>query len=634
MDLDCPGPGFSDGGVSITLGDATTGGTIRVGQSRAGSLAKISGALTAETIRVGTGQTGATLNILPGASTTARMLNAGDAAGVSSTILQTGGNASITAQVRVGHFGTNTSTYTVEAGNLILTGSSPLNSPSTAGAGAANATGDNNINALAVAELLGGGIYVGIDGQGIFNQNGGTVTTNWIVLDNRGNGGPGTNMTTGVDQYNLIGGTLNIRSAWGILQRNVSSEFNFAGGTIRVDNTGTGGPVENTGANLNVPIDANLATTGTATLDTNGTGNGFILSKDITGTGIITTQGGGKITLSTATTQVVTATFGGTSAFQKAGGGTTTINGTQSYNGGTTLLAGSLIVNGSLAGTTLVKSGASLGGTGAAGTIIVESGGNIAQPTDTGALLGTSADLQTGSSYAVKITAAGTSDKLNLTGALTANGTINVALSGYVPVPGDTFDIVDAATITGTPSFDFAAAVLTAGLSWDTSQFVTAGTLRVAGTGAEPFDDWATTNNVTGGKNGDDDGDGATNLLEFATNSNPKSGSGGARAIVSLYNDYLTLTIAARASAVFAASGADQTSTRDRVIYRVQGSDTLAAWNGVTVTELNPADSAALRGTLSLPTLQPGWEWHSFRTDGTALTDPADFIRLSVSAQP
>ena len=634
LDLECTGTGFSDGGVSITLGDATTGGNVRIGQARAGAIAHISGALTSETVRLSTGQAGGTLNILPGAVITSRTLFAGEASGLSGTILQTGGSANVNGQVRIGHFPNNTSTYTLNAGTLTLTGNSPLNTPSTTGAGAANATGDNNLNALAANEILGGGIYLGIDGQGVFNQNGGTVTTHWIVMDNRGNTGAGTNMTTGVDQYNLTGGILNLRSAWGILQRNPSAEFKLSGGTIRVDNTGTGGPAGNTGANLNVPLDAVLATSGTATLDTNGAGNGFTLGKDVTGTGTITIQGGGKITLSTATAQTVAANFGGASAFEKIGVGTTTTSGAHTYSGGTTVTEGTLIANGSLAGSTTVKAGATLGGTGTAGTIIVESGGMVAEGASPAALRGTSADLRAGSNYAVKITGAGTSDELNLTGALTANGTIQITLSGYVPVSGDAFDIVDATSITGTPTFDLTASVLSAGLSWDTSQFATSGTIRVSGTGTDPFTDWATANNVTGGKNGDDDGDRATNLLEFATNSNAKTDFTGARAIGKIYNNFLTLTIATRASAVFSPSGTAQTATRDQVVYTVQGSNTLTGWTGVIISKLNAADSAALQATLALPALQAGWEWHSFRTDDTTATDPSDFIRLSVNAQP
>jgi hypothetical protein len=92
----------------------------------------------------------------------------------------------------------------------------------------------------------------------------------------------------------------------------------------------------------------------------------------------------------------------------------------------------------------------------------------------------------------------------------------------------------------------------------------------------------------------------------------------------------LTFTVPVRAGAVFAASGARQTAVRDGVTYVVEASDDLVVWNAVVVTKLGAADSAAVQGQLSLPGLEAGWEWATFRTDGVAGTDPADFVRLRV----
>jgi len=71
-------------------------------------------------------------------------------------------------------------------------------------------------------------------------------------------------------------------------------------------------------------------------------------------------------------------------------------------------------------------------------------------------------------------------DLLDVTGAATFNDTIDVNLiGGFTPLKGDTFDIVDAATIAGTPTFNFADAGLSGGLIWDTSSFLVDGTIRV-----------------------------------------------------------------------------------------------------------------------------------------------------------
>ena len=220
VDIETPGTGFSDNGSTITLGTATvSGGNIRISQARPNAVANFSGNVTTGTFRIGTGQTGGRANFNTGAVVNANTLFVGELANMGGSVTQAAGTTvNVTEQLRVGHFGTETSTYTMDGGTLTLTGASPNLSPSTAGPGSANNTGDNNINALATTAIVGGGIYLGIDGTGIFNQNNGTVTTNWIVLDNRGDTGVAANMG-GLDQYNMNGGTLNVRSDWGASRR-------------------------------------------------------------------------------------------------------------------------------------------------------------------------------------------------------------------------------------------------------------------------------------------------------------------------------------------------------------------------------------------------------------------------------
>jgi autotransporter-associated beta strand protein len=368
VDLDSTGPGFNDGGNAITLGAAApaSGGSVRVGQSRANAVAAITGSLTAERLLVASAQNNATLNILPGATIRANYLGISETAGMRGTVNQSGGDVGVVGQVRVGHFGTNTSVYNMSGGQLTLSGASPALTPSTAGAGGANATGDNNIPGGATPVIAGGGIYLGIDGTGVFNQTGGTVTTNWVVLDNRGDSGAGVNMPDGIDRYNLSGGVLNLRSTWGIIQRNASAAVSFGGGTVRVDNTGTG---TGTGAAITVPLNAVIDTVGgtTTTLDTNGADNGLTLSQNVRGTGTLSLTGGGSVNLSTATAQTVSANLSsaGTAAnLVKLGAGTTTLTGSLAgFTGNVTVSAGRLDVPNDLgAGAMTVADGAALSG--------------------------------------------------------------------------------------------------------------------------------------------------------------------------------------------------------------------------------------------------------------------------------
>jgi autotransporter-associated beta strand protein len=368
IDIDTLGAGFSDNGNSITLGTAGigTGGNIRIAQARANAIANITGTLTAERIVVSSAQTGGVLNIGTGSTVSANYLSVGEVANGSGTVNQAAGSTvTVVGQLRAGHFGTNTSTYNMNGGTLTLTGASPNNSPSSAGAGDTTTAGDNNLNITNPTTIVGGGIYLGIDGTGIFNHNNGTVTTNWIVLDNRGDTGSGANMPDGIDRYNLNGGTLNIRSSYGLIQRNASAAVSFAGGTVRVDNTGTG---MNTGANLNIPLDANITVSGTAsTLDTNGALNQFTLNRNVAGSGTLNLTGGGTVNLSSIGFQQFApnlASSGAVTSLVKLGTGTTTMTGNASaFTGPVSVTAGRLNLP-AIIGTSgiTVADGAALGG--------------------------------------------------------------------------------------------------------------------------------------------------------------------------------------------------------------------------------------------------------------------------------
>jgi len=188
-------------------------------------------------------------------------------------VVQNGGTVTIGGQLRVGHWPTETSTYTINGGSLTLTATSATNP---FGSGEQNGT-----------------LYVGIDGSGIFNHNGGTVSAEGLVLDNRGD-------TAGTDTYNLFGGTL-ILGKWGI-QGNASSVFNAGGGTLSAS--------------------TNWSTTYSLNL----------------------TNVGGNLTVApqTATTITLNGALTGTGGLNTAGNGTIILNGTNTYAGDTTI-NGSLV---------------------------------------------------------------------------------------------------------------------------------------------------------------------------------------------------------------------------------------------------------------------------------------------------
>jgi autotransporter-associated beta strand protein len=209
----------------------------------------------------------------------------------------------------------------------------------------------------------------------------------------------------------------------------------------------------------------------------------------------------------------------------KNGTGEQTLLGTNTYTGTTVVNGGALIINGntsSTAGATV--NGGVLGGLGTlAGATTVAAAGTVSPGMNaTGVMtFSNGLTLQPGSTYRADITGATASDRVNVSGGLAANGTIQVVLTGYTPVDGDVFDLANG-VITGTPTFDFANAVLGSGLEWDTSTFATDGTIKVVS--GDTYVNWADGFSLAGGdalKSADPDGDAISNLLEFYLNGNP-----------------------------------------------------------------------------------------------------------------
>lgn len=347
--------------------------------------------------------------------------------------------------------------------------------------------------------------------------------------------------------------------------------------------------------------------------------------------------------IATNTVTTVAPDLGGTGGLIKTGGGTLTLNDSCSvdYSGATTVSGGTLTVNGSiLTSPVTVTAGGTLAGTGSIGpAAVVESGGTLAPgETATGTLtFSNNVSLNPGSAFVAGITGAASNDQIVAGGTLAAGGTIRVVLAGYAPVSGDVFNLADAASISGAPVFDLTGAALSGGLAWDTGRFLTDGTISVTSGTGTPFDSWTGTNGLTGtdaAKTADPDRDGVNNLLEFATNANPRAGSSGAGAFVKVHSlagdSVLTLTIAARKNAVFAAAGTTQTATRDGVKYVVEAGDSLNGWAAPAVSTVSAPDAAAVQATLPLPVLEADWEWFTFRTANPVTTQARQFLRLRV----
>ena len=155
-----------------------------------------------------------------------------------------------------------------------------------------------------------------------------------------------------------------------------------------------------------------------------------------------------------------------------------------------------------------------------------------------------------------------------------------------------------------------------------------------SGYGLDP--DWTTGGDpaLDGRPGSDPDKDGRTNKYEFATDDDPSSPlpSGKVLGRVSdlAGSDVLTLTLPVRGNPDFTFDGPTLaglvSDPVDGLIYRIQGAKDLVfeGDNESEVSEVTPALDAGL------PTLNDGWNYRSFRTEGPVSVVPVDFLRASV----
>ncbi|MEZ0217423.1 MAG: autotransporter-associated beta strand repeat-containing protein [Rariglobus sp.] len=144
------------------------------------------------------------------------------------------------------------------------------------------------------------------------------------------------------------------------------------------------------------------------------------------------------------------STFAGN--YEKTGAGIQILTGTNTYTGATTVSEGTLVVNGSLANTTVtVADGATLGGSGVInGHTTLETGATLAAGNSPGTLTFTNG-LAFDSGALLKFELGTISDKIVVSGGiLSANGTITVNISDSGGFTAGTYTLIDAtgATLT------------------------------------------------------------------------------------------------------------------------------------------------------------------------------------------
>ncbi|WP_367870113.1 hypothetical protein [Luteolibacter sp. Populi] len=153
-----------------------------------------------------------------------------------------------------------------------------------------------------------------------------------------------------------------------------------------------------------------------------------------------------------------------------------------------------------------------------------------------------------------------------------------------------------------------------------------------------PYPGWASSppNNLTDDDalpGADPDFNGVSNLLEFALNGSPISGSsaglsGGKLATLGTETGVMTFTAAVRSDAIFSVDGNRMKASVDGMVYTVEAAGDLGDWGGPVVTEVTGADATAIQA--GLPDPEAGWIYKSFRTSGTAAANARRFLRVVV----
>jgi autotransporter-associated beta strand protein len=285
------------------------------------------------------------------------------------------------------------------------------------------------------------------------------------------------------------------------------------------------------------------------------------------------------------------------------------------------------------------------------GTLVLGSTGSIDASTALSIAAGAELDTTAKSSHTLPATVtfgidgdSDTSGLIDATGQELAIGSANVTfnVSGSPSAPA--YVLANYADLTGGT---FASATPPAGYQLDYTH--NGGTqIALVQTAGSGYDAWidtyfpGETDPAIIGKDADPDGDGASNLLEFALNGIPNNGSNNGL-YASLVQDAsapagneLTLIAAVRDGATFANSGSPivQSATQDGVVYTIEGSLDLLTLPGSNVSQASgPANTAP--AATGLPDLTgTDWEYHTFKLDASEGLSGKGFLRIKVEAAP
>ncbi|WP_168942072.1 autotransporter domain-containing protein [Parazoarcus communis] len=428
--------GVADGSGSVTVDDAswTASDRISVGYGGEGSLTVQNGATVSST--------GGLIGHLAGSSGTVSVSGAGSSWD-NSGVLYVGNEGDGSLSITQGGSVTSTDGYvgvaTGASGSLTIAGSGSewINSGDLLVGQQGGATGTVNISGGGRLESLQGilGDLVGASGSLIVTGSGSTWTTSSDL--NVGRFGSGSLVVT--DGAQAQGGRVYVAnesgSAGTVLISGAGSSLG-SDAALHVGTAGNGTLTVTDGGTVSAVTRLNIATqSGSVGVLNFGAAAGASagVAGEIDSPMIVFGAGTGTLNLNYLGDYALAADISGVGSIRQWAGNTTLSGNSSAFAGTTEVSGGTLTVNGSLGGSLLIDSGATLSGSGSVGTTTVSAGGVIA-PNAPGSTLTVNGNftLESGALYVVQAsnTAA---DRITVNGnaALAGDLSIQAASSEY-----------------------------------------------------------------------------------------------------------------------------------------------------------------------------------------------------------
>jgi fibronectin-binding autotransporter adhesin len=480
-------------------------------------------------------------------------------------------------------------------GTLILAATNSYSGGTTLEGGTISIASDGNLGDASGALTLNGGVLQ-VTGTGL------TQLARDIVFGPKGGGfdiAAAANTFTVTQSFSGTG-SLSKAGAGTLLLTNThtyAGATTVSGGTLLAGRTGSFSPA------------SAFTVAAGATLDLSGFSQSI---GSLAGAGTVALGAGTLSTGSDNTSTTFSGVITGTGGLSKAGTGSLTLTGTSSYSGATTVQAGKLVVNGSLANSVVgIDAGATLGGSGTVGGIVAASGGTVAPGNSIGTLSVTgNVAFAAGSTYQVEVNAAGQGDRINATGIATlSGGTVQVLAESGNYAAATSYTILSAnGGVTGQfAGVTSSLAFLTPTLVYDAQNVRLAMTRNDHSFGPDG-------GGGSGGGSGDNAGSrpyiAATRNQGFIGNAAERLGVGNP-----VYNTLISATAAearagfdllsgeAHAQGVSVAT-AESRLVREAVLGRLRG--TLLPGPGAEILAGFSADLPSAKGPVAMPAPRPG----------------------------